>query len=83
MGEAVIISPTIIVVISLVGGDEPFQYLFEIPNQTRLVLDGRKPGCRAGDKKRGETASNFLGSDLLLDLCGDINDVAEALSLLG
>src|SRR5712692_3828158 len=74
MGEAVVISPTIIVVIFFVGRDEFLQYFLQILNQTGLVLD-RGEGCRgARDKKRSQAVLDLFFFDLLLDLSRDVYD---------
>src|SRR5712692_11756065 len=82
MGEAVVISPTIIVVIFLVGRDEFLQYFLQILNQTGLVLDRGEGRRGAGYKKRSQTVLNLFFFDLLPDLSRDVYDIAKSLSLL-
>ena len=81
MREAVVISPALVVVVSLVGWDEPLQEIFEVSNQTRLVFDCGE-ACRGpGNKQTNQPAPNFLPLHLVLNLVGDVDDVTESLSL--
>ena len=78
MGEAVVITPSIIVVISFVRWNQFFNELLQILDQTRLLLDGRQGGGGTGYKKRHDPAVDFFLVDLFANFGGDIDDVTES-----
>ena len=81
MRETVVISPALVVVVSLVGWDEPLQEIFEVSDQSRLVFDCGE-ACRGpGNKQANQPAPDFLPLHLVLNLVGDVDDVTESLSL--
>ena len=77
MGEAVVIAPTIVVMITAIGRNIFLDEFFQILNQARFMFDGRERRGGAGDEKRRRASANFRPLNMLFELGGNVDDGAE------
>ena len=82
MGKTVVVAPTIVVVVLSIRRNQFLDEFFKILHEAGFVLDGGQRGSGTRDEERHYSAVNLLRCDMFKNLGGDVDDVAEAGSLL-
>lgn len=81
MGVAIVVSPTIIVMVSSIGGNEFFHEFLQVLYQAGFEFNCRQCRGRTRDKNRGHATLNLFFLDVLANFGRDIDDVTEARGL--